>query len=188
MFDKANEPATGSSGPKVIDLVNKLLIIRVLEHVSAANSTRTRTKKNEDGSETEISVDYIVADVVNLDAKTGEQEIMYDFNFFQGKLIAHFKTNVGKTLIGTMGKYPDTNIQGAYYFTDQSELPRINAVGQAWAQNNVEFFTTQAPGQPTRAKREIGGKGVFEVQHEAGPGTSTLDLVRNQGNTSEIPF
>ena len=189
MFDKANDAAPSGDGrPKPDQLVDHLLIVRVVEHRKDNPIGITRTVgKNPDGSEITEPADCVIADVVDLDAQNPEP--MYEYIFLQSKLIAHFKTNIGKLLIGTLGKYPDQGQRkGAYYFTDQSHIMRQAAVGEAWANNNREFFTTQAPGQATR--KVATQSNVFQTQHQdSGTGQSTLELMRNQSNgSSEAPF
>jgi hypothetical protein len=193
MFDKANEPAASEGGrPKPADLKGRLLIIRVIEHSQDNPAGVTRKSKNaETGEDITTPADCIIADVVDLDAD--DQPVYYDYLFFQAKLIAHFKANQKRTLIGVIGQHPNQgDRQGAYYFTDRSEFRRDVATAESWANNHPEFFTTQAPGS---GKRETGfeaGKGVFENQHESnGNATSTLDLMRSrsiQGNDIPAPF
>jgi hypothetical protein len=192
MFDKANEAAaTGDGRPKPEDLKEHLLIVRVIAHADDnPMGIKRKVGVNEDGTDQEAPADCIIADVVDLDGV--DQPAYYDYIFLQAKLIAHFKTNVGNTLIGTLGKLPDQGQRkGAYFFTDQAHLPRIVAVGEAWAANNPDFFGPQAPGRATRQTRAERTEAVAHGQHEpAQPGqaanvrkvASTLEAMRATGN------
>jgi hypothetical protein len=203
-FNKANDAAPSGDGrPKPEDLVNHLLIVRVIAHKDD-NPIGIKREREENGVKVEYPADCVIADVVDLDAEG--QPAYYDYIFLQAKLIAHFKTNVGNTLIGTLGKYPDMGQRkGAYYFTDQAGIPRIVAVGDAWANNNPEFFTAQAPGSPQRQTRQSnGGPAQDHGQHSNSPGgeeawakvhgaRSTLEQMRNSGNgggfdDEKVPF
>lgn len=212
-FDKANEPAATEGGrPKPEDLKDHLLIVRVLEHRRDNPIGIKRTVINSDGSKEDVPADCIIADVVDLDAAEGAEQVFYDYIFFQSKLIAHFKTNVGSTLLGTLGKYPDQGERkGAYYFTDQAAIPRIAAVGESWVNNNPEFFGAMAPHTDSRkqraaaaaAARSGGGQANNHGQHSNSPGgeeawakvhsaQSTLEQMRNSNNggfnDEKVPF
>lgn len=201
MFDKANEAAaTGDGRPKPEDLKEHLLIVRVIAHNDDnPMGIKRKTGVDESGQDIEVPADCIVADVVDLDGE--DQPAYYDYIFLQAKLIAHFKTNVGNTLIGTLGKLPDQGQRkGAYFFTDQAHLPRIVAVGESWAHNNPDFFSNQAPGATTRKTRADRSEAMAHGQHDrAEPGqagnvrkvASTLEAMRSSGNGFEddkIPF
>ena len=151
MFDQANEPAKESGGrPKPADLKDHLLIVRVIKHSDDNPMGVMRKRKNaETGQEFEVPADCVVADVVDLDAE--DQPVHYDYVFLQSKLIQHFKTNVGKTLVGVIGQHPNVGErQGAYYFTDRVTVARERAVAEAWVANHPEFFGSQAPGNAAR--------------------------------------
>lgn len=188
MFDKANEPAKEAGGrPKPVDLVDRLLIIRILEHSDDNPMGLKRKRKNaETGEEFEVPADCVLADVVDLD--TEDQPAHYDYVFLQAKLIQHFKTNVGSTLIGMIGKHPNVGErQGAYYFTDRINVARERAVAEAWVANHPEFFGSQAPGNSARKSNAPTGNGGSESESDAGG--STLDRMRASGNNSEeAPF
>jgi hypothetical protein len=201
MFDKANEAAdTGDGRPKPEQLKDHLLIIRVIAHRDDnPMGIKRKAGVNEDGTDREVPADCILADVVDLDSDG--QPVWYDYVFLQAKLIAHFKTNVGRTLIGTLGQAPNAgDRKGAYFFTDQAHLARISAVGEAWANNNPEFFTSQAPGNTARKTREDRTQAMDHGQHgKVADGAwdgvrnaqSTLEQMRQRqtnGFTEEVPF
>jgi len=188
MFDQANEPAPTEGGrPKPEALVNHLMIIRIIEHSQDNPMGITRTSKNaQTGAEIKTPADCIVADVVDLDGDG--QEAYYDYIFLQSKLIQHFRTNVGKTLIGTLGKHPDVGERkGAYYFTDRVQVARERAVAEAWVNNHPEFFGSQAPGNTARKSNAPSANSSDDGTSASGG--STLEAMRNQGNHGdEAPF
>lgn len=210
MFDKANEPAATDGGrPKPEALKGHLLIVRVLEHRNDnPMGIKRKIGVNEDGTDREAPADCIVADVVDLDGEG--QEAYYDYIFLQAKLIAHFKTNVNNTLIGTLNQHPKVGErQGAYYFQDQAGIPRIAAVGEDWAARNPEFFGAMAPHTQSRktalATAQSGGSasaGHDSGQHSGAAGTeenwakvhaaqSTLESMRQRagnGFEEKVPF
>lgn len=218
MFNKANEPAATDGGrPKPEALKGHLLIVRVLEHRDDnPMGIKRKIGINEDGTDREAPADCIVADVVDLDGDP--QEVYYDYIFLQAKLIAHFKTNVGNTLIGTLNQHPNMgDRKGAYYFQDQAGMPRIAAVGEDWVNRNPEFFGAMAPhtqsrktalaaknsdnggGQAADHGQHAGSRGTQEnwdavhaAQNRGGGGVSTLDQMRQRANngfeTDEAPF
>jgi hypothetical protein len=156
-FTKANEPAATDGGrPKPEALKGHLLIVRVLEHRDDnPMGIKRKTGVNEDGTDREVPADCIVADVVDLDGVDengqSQQEVYYDYIFLQAKLIAHFKTNVGNVLLGTLNQHPNVgDRKGAYYFQDQAGIPRIAAVGEDWVNRNPEFFGAMAPHTQSR--------------------------------------
>lgn len=189
MFDKANEPAPSEGGrPRPDALIGKLLIIRIVEHSPDNPIGITRTSKNaETGLEIKTPADCIIADVVDLDDEN--QPVFYDYIFLQSKLIQHFRTNIGKTLVGTLGQHPGQgDRKGAYYFTDRSEIRREVAVAEAWVANHPEFFTSQAPGNTARKSNAPVANGGEPEPESAGSG-STLETMRRQGNSGdEAPF
>lgn len=219
-FDKANEAAAGDGNrPKPADLKGHLLIVRVLEHrQDNPMGIKRKAGVNEDGTDREVPADCIVADVVDLDDKEGIGPVYYDYVFLQAKLIAHFRTNVGNTLIGTLNQHPQQGErQGAYYFQDQAGMPRIAAIGEDWVSKNPEFFGAMAPhtqsrktalaaknsdnggGQAADHGQHAGSRGTQEnwdavhaAQNRGGGGVSTLDQMRQRANngfeTDEAPF
>jgi hypothetical protein len=211
MFNKANEPAATDGGrPKPEALKGHLLIVRVLEHRDDnPMGIKRKIGINEDGTDREAPADCIVADVVDLDGDP--QEVYYDYIFLQAKLIAHFKTNVGNTLIGTLNQHPNMgDRKGAYYFQDQAGMPRIAAVGEDWVNRNPEFFGAMAPHTQSRKTalsnaNSGGGQGNQardNGQHSNSPGgeeawdkvratQSTLESMRQRagnGFEEEVPF
>lgn len=196
MFDKANEAATSASDrPKPAQLKDHLLIVRVIEHRNDNPMGVTRTSKNaETGAEITTAADSVIADVVDLDSEG--QPVYYDYVFLQSKLIQHFKTNVGMTLIGVIGQHPDQGERrGAYYFTDRWSVPREKAVAEAWAQNHPEFFASQAPGNVDRVSNAPvqTQANVFQTQHEDNGKMTTLEAMRaaaaaNTQADEGIPF
>lgn len=194
-FNKANEAAATDGGrPKPEALKGHLLIVRVLEH---RNDNPMGIKRkigiNEDGTDKEAPADCIVADVVDLDGDP--QEAYYDYIFLQAKLIAHFKTNVGNVLLGTLNQHPNVgDRKGAYYFQDQAGMPRIAAVGEDWVGRNPEFFGAMAPHTQSRktalsaANTNGGGNGGAAAdngQHSGSQGTeenwAAVHAAQNRG-------
>lgn len=191
MFDEANAPAPNEGGrPKPADLKDHLLIVRVVKHSLDNPLGVVRKSKNaETGQDIENPADCIIADVVDLDAD--DQPVFYDYVFLQSKLIQHFKTNVGKTLIGSLGQQPNVgDRQGAYFFTDQFKFGRQRSYAEAWVANHPEFFGSQAPGNADRKSNAPTGNGGSAESESANAGSgSTLDRMRNSGNDSEeAPF
>ncbi len=210
-FDKANEPAASEGGrPKPEALRGHLLIVRVLEHRDDnPMGIKRKIGVNDDGTDREAPADCIVADVVDLDGET--QEVYYDYIFLQAKLIAHFKTNVGNTLIGTLNQHPNMGERkGAYYFQDQAGIARIASVGEDWVNRNPEFFGAMAPHTQSRktalSSAQSGGGSGNQArdngQHSNSPGgeeawakvrqtQSTLESMRQRagnGFEEEAPF
>lgn len=180
MFDTATAPAENTDGrPKPEGLVDHLIIVRVRDWSQDNPMGITREVKDAAGVITQVPADCIKADIVDLDHEN--QPMYLDYIFLQAKLIAHFKANVGKTLIGILGKHPDQGQRkGAYYFTDQSKVARNLAIGQAWMANNGAAWNGTASERPAQAS--------LDNQHTSVP-RSTLDAMRARNNElDEAPF